>query len=137
MKTGPVSCPEISVRNYHYSLSKYPKERSSHILRDGNLTSRKSKLAVNQHNVVDITVKDSWFESKRVHICALLFYLRSTIIVLGQMSYKEESVLGSGPNATRFEYACDDNYYFFLTVIYNQILYGICGRQEGKRRWSE
>ena len=27
---GPIGCPETSVRNYHYSLNKNPKERSSH-----------------------------------------------------------------------------------------------------------
>ena len=37
-------CPEKSVRNYHYSLSNNPDERSSHLLRDGNLKSRKIML---------------------------------------------------------------------------------------------
>jgi len=39
---GPVGCPETSVRNYHYSLGNNPEERSSHILSDGSLKSRKT-----------------------------------------------------------------------------------------------
>jgi hypothetical protein len=35
-----VSCPETSVRNYHYSLRHNPEERSSHHLRGGSLKSR-------------------------------------------------------------------------------------------------
>jgi hypothetical protein len=33
--------PEMSLRNYHYSLPNSPKERSSHLLRGGSLKSRK------------------------------------------------------------------------------------------------
>jgi len=36
------NCPETSVRNYHYSLRNNPEESSSHLLRCGNLQSRKS-----------------------------------------------------------------------------------------------
>jgi hypothetical protein len=35
----PTGCLETSVRNYHYSLSNDPEERSSHLLRGGSLTS--------------------------------------------------------------------------------------------------
>ena len=38
MKMGPVSWPETSVMNYHYSLCNSPEERSSHPLRGGCLT---------------------------------------------------------------------------------------------------
>ena len=38
---GSVSCPEMSVRNYHYSLRNDPEERSSHLLRGGSLKSRR------------------------------------------------------------------------------------------------
>jgi len=34
---GPINCPEMSVRNYHYSLRSDPEERSSHLLRGGSL----------------------------------------------------------------------------------------------------
>jgi len=34
---GPKDCPETSVRNYDYSLRNNPEERSSHLLRGGNL----------------------------------------------------------------------------------------------------
>ena len=30
LEMGPIGCPETSVRNYHYSLRKNPKDRSSH-----------------------------------------------------------------------------------------------------------
>jgi len=40
-KRGPISCPETSVRNYHYSLRNNPKERSSHLRSGGSLKSRK------------------------------------------------------------------------------------------------
>jgi hypothetical protein len=33
LKMGPISCPETSVRNYHYSLRNNSEERSSHLLR--------------------------------------------------------------------------------------------------------
>jgi hypothetical protein len=32
LKTGPTSCPETSIRNYHYSLRNNPEERSFHCL---------------------------------------------------------------------------------------------------------
>jgi hypothetical protein len=37
---GPIVCPEMSVRNFHYSLRNSPEERSSHLLRGGSLNSR-------------------------------------------------------------------------------------------------
>jgi len=40
MKMGPISCPETSVRNYHYSLRNSPEDRSYHLLRGGSLKSR-------------------------------------------------------------------------------------------------
>ena len=39
-ETGPIGCPETSVRNYHYSLRNNPEGRSSHLLRGGSLKSR-------------------------------------------------------------------------------------------------
>ena len=36
----PIGCPETSVRNYHYSLRKRQKKRSSHLLRGVSLKSR-------------------------------------------------------------------------------------------------
>jgi len=41
---GPIGCPETSVRNYHYLLRNNPEERSSHLLRDKSLKSRKFHL---------------------------------------------------------------------------------------------
>ena len=41
MKMGPMGCPDMSVRNYHYSLRNNPEEHSSHLLRGGSLKSRK------------------------------------------------------------------------------------------------
>jgi hypothetical protein len=41
LKSGPIGCPEMSVRNYHYSLRNNPEECSSHLLlRGGGLKSR-------------------------------------------------------------------------------------------------
>jgi len=40
LKMEPISCPETSVRNYHYWLLHNPKELSSHPLRGGSLKSR-------------------------------------------------------------------------------------------------
>ena len=40
LKIGPIGCPETSVRNYHYSPRNNPAERSSRLLRCGNLKSR-------------------------------------------------------------------------------------------------
>ena len=37
---GPTVCPEMAVRNYHYSVPSSPEERSSHLLRSGRLKSR-------------------------------------------------------------------------------------------------
>jgi hypothetical protein len=33
--SGPIGCPDTSVKNYHYSLHNSPEERSSHILSGG------------------------------------------------------------------------------------------------------
>jgi hypothetical protein len=44
LKMGPMSCPETSVRDCHYSLPNNPGERSSYLLRDGTLKSRKGWL---------------------------------------------------------------------------------------------
>jgi hypothetical protein len=46
LKMEPIGCPETSVINYHYSLRNDPEERSSHLLRDGSLKSRKEKVTV-------------------------------------------------------------------------------------------
>jgi len=40
LKMGPISYPETSVRNYHYSLRNKPAERSSQVLRGGSLKLR-------------------------------------------------------------------------------------------------
>jgi len=41
LKMGPISCPETSARNYHYTLRNNPEKRSYHLLRGGSLKSRK------------------------------------------------------------------------------------------------
>jgi hypothetical protein len=41
LKMSPIICPETSLRDYNYSLRNNPEERSSHLLRDGRLKSRK------------------------------------------------------------------------------------------------
>jgi hypothetical protein len=41
LKMGPISCPKTSLRDYQYSLRNNPEERSSHLLRDGRLKTRK------------------------------------------------------------------------------------------------
>jgi len=55
---GPISkviaCPEMSVRNYHYSLRKSPEECCSHLMYSGNLKSREwliSFCCLNQTSV--------------------------------------------------------------------------------------
>ena len=39
LKTGPIGCPETSVRNYHSTLRNIPEDRSSQTLRGLNLKS--------------------------------------------------------------------------------------------------
>ena len=41
-----LSCPETSVRNYHYSLSKNPEKRSSHLPSGRSLKTRILKLII-------------------------------------------------------------------------------------------
>jgi hypothetical protein len=41
LRMGPISCPETSVSNYHYSMRNYPEEFSSQLLRRRSLKSRK------------------------------------------------------------------------------------------------
>ena len=41
LKTGPICCPETSVRNHHHSLRNSPEERSSNLLRGGKQKSHK------------------------------------------------------------------------------------------------
>jgi hypothetical protein len=41
---GPIGCPEVPVRNYHYSLGNNPEECSYHLLRGGSLRSRRAVL---------------------------------------------------------------------------------------------
>jgi hypothetical protein len=40
LKMGPIGCPETSVRNYHSTLCKIPKESRSHLHCKGSLQSR-------------------------------------------------------------------------------------------------
>ena len=40
LKTGPISCPKTSLRNYHSTVSKIPEECKSHLPRGGGLKSR-------------------------------------------------------------------------------------------------
>jgi hypothetical protein len=46
VKMGSVCLPETSVRNYCYALRNTPQERSSHLLRNGNLKLRLSHLSL-------------------------------------------------------------------------------------------
>ena len=41
MNKGPISCPETSVRNCHYSLRNNSEEYSFHLLRGESLKSRR------------------------------------------------------------------------------------------------
>jgi len=41
---GPIGCPEMSLRNYNYSLRNNPEERRSQLLRGGSLKSRRDWL---------------------------------------------------------------------------------------------
>jgi len=43
---GPTSCPETSVRNYHYSLLINPEELSYQLLRGGSLKSRSNEIGL-------------------------------------------------------------------------------------------
>jgi hypothetical protein len=43
---GPIGCPDTLARNYHYSLRNNREERSSHLLRGGNLKSRICRLCL-------------------------------------------------------------------------------------------
>jgi hypothetical protein len=46
LKMEPISCPETSVRNYHYTLRYNPEERRSQLLRGGSLKSQTKTLFV-------------------------------------------------------------------------------------------
>ena len=41
LKMGPIGCPQMSVRRYHYSLRNDPEEHSCNLPRGGNLKSSK------------------------------------------------------------------------------------------------
>jgi hypothetical protein len=62
LSLGPIVCLESSVRNYHYSLSNNPEERSSQLLRAGSLKSRLSVLCSEMH-VKQGTILDLKFAS--------------------------------------------------------------------------
>jgi len=83
-KMGRIGCPEPSVRNYHYSLRNNPKERSSHLLRDESLKSRKEKLTLSfvklRHNIC-IEVQKG-LKSNLQHFVRDTFWRRSTKHIL-------------------------------------------------------
>jgi hypothetical protein len=63
----PKSCPETSVRNYHYKLLNGPEELKSHILRGGSLKSglwRLFLMEVNSSNHFSIPTVE-----KRIKVC--------------------------------------------------------------------
>jgi hypothetical protein len=54
-KLEPPGCPDMSLRNYHSTLRKIPKERRCHILRGGSLKSRNSSYLCNTHEILPET----------------------------------------------------------------------------------
>jgi hypothetical protein len=40
LRIGPIGCPEMSAKNYHFSLGNNPEEHSSQLFRGGGLKSR-------------------------------------------------------------------------------------------------
>jgi len=49
LKMGPISCPETSVRIYHYSLRSKPQECSFRLFRGGSLESRRFLLLLSSN----------------------------------------------------------------------------------------
>ena len=54
---GPIRCPEISVRNYHSTLRKIPKEGKSHLRHGGRLKSRKILHILSVCVFVDLVIQ--------------------------------------------------------------------------------
>ena len=59
MKTGPVGCPETSVRNYHYMLHDIPEVCSSHllVLRGGSLKSHVHETGVLRYDTSELKLR--------------------------------------------------------------------------------
>jgi hypothetical protein len=55
LKLEPPGCPDTSLRNYHSTLRKIPKERRCHIFRGGSLKSRNSSYLCNTHEILQKT----------------------------------------------------------------------------------
>jgi hypothetical protein len=69
----PIGCPDISVRNYHYSLHNNPKELSSQLLRGGSLKSRKIRRILitektNSRIHVKLCIISSFYDSPNLNI---------------------------------------------------------------------
>ena len=76
-----VSCPETSLRNYHYSLRNNPEGRSSHLLRGG---SQKSRLFEVSQYLAAYVFKAKW-----------LYYWLSLMAVISSDRIVEDGVWGS------------------------------------------
>jgi hypothetical protein len=61
---GRISCPQMSIRNYHYSLCNIPEERSSHLI----------LLLDYPFNVI---LPPLYFITRQTHIFFLLFLIFS------------------------------------------------------------
>jgi len=68
---GPIGCPETSVINYQYSLHNNPEERSSELLRGGNLN-----LVQNAY-LLEISFKQNVYQTMK-HLYSLHFFVKSS-----------------------------------------------------------
>jgi len=57
-----IDCPDTSVRNYHDSLRNSPEERSSHLLRGGNLKSRIRNVCYLTIKIVRLVLQPNGFK---------------------------------------------------------------------------
>ena len=85
LKMGPIDCPETSVRYYHSTLRKIPKERRSHLHLGGSLKSR-----IPSSNSVWVLVP----------LADVLEYVKTS---LHAQAYGPLSTFGQQPFCMRFE----------------------------------
>ena len=72
LKLEPPGCPDTSLRNYHSTLRKIPKERRYPILRGGSLKSRDSSYLCNTHETLQKTktIDSDWIMNGFFFCCS-------------------------------------------------------------------
>jgi len=94
-KMGPIGCPKMLVRNYHYSLWNYPKGCSSHLLLGRSLKSCKLCLVYSRCPFLD---------------CSLLFALITLPIALPDHSLHLPAISVRGYQCSFYPLSCLQRY---------------------------